>query len=119
MIRYYLDKIVKTLRKLPDEATHESLLEAYNDTIHYLNLTLPNMSLQANFNCTISSLKIPPSSNIKIQHFLGIVPKYRLILRQEGNGVISDIPSGWTNKEIELRNNGSVEVSITVMIIRE
>lgn len=102
-----------------DGITGEDVINAHNKLVSAYNFISKNMSLQSNFNCYIAQVKIPATSQTIIQHFLGVVPKYRIILRQEGNGVITDIPSGWTSDVVTLYNNGAVEVSITVMIVRE
>lgn len=107
------------LDSLPDDSSSEEVIKAHNKLISAFNFLNKNISLQSNFNCYVAQVKIPATSSLSIQHFLGVVPKYRIILRQEGNGVITDIPSGWTSDVITLYNNGAVEVSLTVMIVRE
>jgi hypothetical protein len=111
------------LDSLPSEAKPEDVINAHNKLISAFNFLTKNISLQSNFNCYVAQVKIPaagqPGNPLAIQHFLGVVPKYRIILRQEGNGVITDIPSGWTSDVITLYNNGSVETTATVMIVRE
>lgn len=108
------------LDSLPTEGTTtEDIINAHNKLISAFNFLGKNISLQSNFNCYVTQVKIPATSSVAIQHFLGVVPKYRIILRQVGNGVITDIPSGWTSDVITLYNNGAVEVTITVMIVRE
>ena len=107
------------LKDLEDNSPIEKVIEEHNNVVKLLNFVLKALSFQSNFNGYIASVKIPATSSIKIQHFLGVIPKYRIILRQEGNGVISDIPSGWNTEFITLQNNGSVEVSLTVLIARE
>jgi hypothetical protein len=102
-----------------EDVTAEQVVNSINRMANYLNFLTKNISLQSNFNCYIAQVSIPATSNVAVQHFLGVVPRYRIILRQEGNGVISDIPSGWTTDVITLRNDGAVAVKITVMIVRE
>ena len=58
-------------------------------------------------------------STLGIQHFLGVIPKWRIILRQTGNGVITDVSSEWNTKTISLKNNGAEDVTLTVLIARE
>lgn len=99
--------------------TAGDVVDGHNKLVSAFNFISKNISLQSNFNCFIALAKIPATSSLRIQHFLGVVPKYRIILRQEGNGVITDIPSGWTSDVITLYNNGAVEVNLTVMIVRE
>ena len=107
------------LKDLEDGSPIEKVIEEHNNVVKLLNFVLKAMSFSANFNGYIASVAIPATSELRIQHFLGVIPKYRIILKQEGNGVISDITSGWTTEYITLYNNGSVEVKITVLIARE
>lgn len=108
------------LPQLPNEGiTAENVIDSINLIVNYLNFLTKNISLQSNFNCYIAEAQLAAGAEVKIQHFLGIVPRYRIILRQEGNGVISDIPSGWNTSVIVLKNNGSETVQVTVMIVRE
>jgi hypothetical protein len=108
------------LEQLPsDDITAEDVVNSINKTNNFINFLSKNISLQSNFNCFIAEVEIPATSQLQIQHYLGVVPKYRIILRQQGNGVLTDIPSGWTNKVITLYNNGAVTVTATIMIVRE
>lgn len=112
------------IESLPDEGiTAQEVIDAHNKLVASYNFLTKNISLQSNFNCYIAKVTIPavgqPGNPLAIQHFLGVIPSYRIILRQEGNGVITDIPSGWTSDVITLYNNGAVEVKATVMIVRE
>jgi hypothetical protein len=114
------------IESLPAEGiTGEDVINAHNKLVSAYNFISKNMSLQSNFNCYIAKVTLAAAGDSAgrdtqvVQHFLGVVPKYRIILRQEGNGVITDIPSGWTSDVVTLYNNGAVEVSITVMIVRE
>jgi hypothetical protein len=108
------------IESLPEEGiTGQDVIDAHNKLVSAFNFLNKNLSLQSNFNCYVVEIKLPAAIPVKIQHFLGVIPKYRIILRQEGNGVITDIPLGWTSKFITLYNNGAVEVNATVMIVRE
>lgn len=108
------------IEQLPEEGiTAQQVIDAHNKLVTAYNFLSRNISLQSNFNCYIAQVTIPATSQIQVQHFLGVIPKYRIILRQEGNGVITDIPSGWTSDVITLYNNGSVEVKATIQIVRE
>lgn len=78
-----------------------------------------NISLDKNFNSYIVEVDFAAGETKNIQHFLGVRPKYRIILKQEGNGVLSDIPSAWNNQTIRMINNGAVAVKATIMILKE
>jgi hypothetical protein len=78
-----------------------------------------SLSFQNNFDGYIASVTFPASSSVKIEHFLGVTPKWRVVLRQEGNGVLSDISSGWDSTFITMKNNGTEVVTASILIARE
>ena len=79
-----------------------------------------SISLESNFNAFIGrDVVIKASGEVRIEHFLGVIPKWRIILRQVGNGVITDVATGWNESYITLKNNGTEEVTISVFIARE
>lgn len=91
-----------------------------NELINDHNFLSKNLSFQSNFNGQIiENVKFAAGETLTIQHKLGILPRYRIILRQEGNGVLEDIPSGWNNFQIQMKNNGAVSVTATIMLVRE
>lgn len=98
----------------------EEMKEKFNDLVEAHIFQSAQISIESNFNGYVAnSVSIASGQNVRIEHFLGVVPKWRIILRQQGNGVISDIPSEWTNKYITLKNNGLETVIISVLIARE
>jgi hypothetical protein len=78
-----------------------------------------SLSFQNNFDGYIASVVFPASSSVQIEHFLGVTPKWRVVLRQEGNGVLSDISSGWNEDYITMTNNGIEVVTASILIARE
>lgn len=112
-------KTYKDLKEAEKDADLEAIKKALNILIKEFNFLTKCMSLSKNFDGYIASVTIPATSNATIQHFLGITPKFRIILRQTGNGVITDVPSGWNDKYITLYNNGAAEVVATILIVRE
>lgn len=99
------------------------------DKLNYFMKVFSNfsksISFQSNFDGYIASVTFPAVTDastlgvVSIQHFLGVTPKWRVILKQEGNGVLSDIPSGWNSDIITMKNNGSVAVTASILIARE
>ena len=45
------------------------------------------------------------------------IPTKRIIVRQTGNGVITDGPTPWSADYVYLTNNGAVPVTITVIFL--
>lgn len=108
------------LKSLPKDATNEQIVNTFNDLISKYNFFSKFISFQSNFDGFIAKdVIIPATSSIEIQHFLGFTPKWRIILKQTGNGVISDVYSGWNNRIITLYNNGAVEVTASILIAKE
>lgn len=105
---------------LEDDATLEELIVKYNKLVKGINFLNKFLSIQSNFDGYVAEdIKIPALSSIQIQHYLDVVPKWRIILKQTGNGVVSDILPEWSNKVISLFNNGPDEIIISVFIARE
>ena len=97
-----------------------------SDVVKSLNLLITQysdfnkrLSFQNNFDGYIAEVVFAIGEEKAIQHFLGVTPKFRVILRQTGNGVLTDVTSGWNNKTITIKNNGSVEVTASILIARE
>jgi len=95
------------IRELEPESDLPAVVSEYNDLVSYLNFLFKALSLQSNFDGQVIDVAIDATTNKRIYHRLGIVPKYRLILRQEGNGLLSDIPLEWNDKFVTIRNNGA------------
>jgi hypothetical protein len=107
------------IRKLEPESELPLVIEEYNEMVKYLNFLIKSLSLQSNFDGQVIDVEIDATTNKRIYHKLGIVPKYRLILRQEGNGLLSDIPLEWNDKFVTIRNNGAVQVKATILLLKE
>ena len=90
------------------EDQYSLLTTALND--FFQNVGLDNFGGQ-----TISNISIPQGQRLRISHSLKVVPQYRIILRQTGNGVISD--GDWNSNFIELINNSSDETVILTVFL--
>jgi hypothetical protein len=101
----------------------QQYLTDLQDKLNYFMKEFSNfsksLSFQNNFDGYIASVTFPASSSVKIEHFLGVTPKWRVVLRQEGNGVLSDISSGWDSTFITMKNNGTEVVTASILIARE
>lgn len=108
------------IEEVEQGADLETTIFTLNKLLNHYNYLTRALSIQSNFDGFIAeNVVIPSLTEIKIQHFLGIRPKWRIILRQVGNGVLTDVASNWDNKVIALYNNGAVEVTATIFIARE
>jgi hypothetical protein len=106
--------------ELDSDAALDRVIASFNELVTSYNYFNKSISLQSNFDGYIAeNIVFAIGEEVKIQHFLGIKPKWRIILKQVGNGVLTDIPSEWDDKTITLKNNGAVEVTATIFIARE
>lgn len=106
-------------KSIPEDAELSEVIDNYNKYINHFNFFSKAFSLQSNFNGFITELTIAASQTVTVEHFLGVIPKWRIILRQTGNGVISDIPEEWNERTVAFYNNGPSTVTFTVFIVRE
>lgn len=89
------------------------------ELVDYINMSLNKLTLNDNFSGTIRDVIIPSGETAQVGHSLGVTPKYRIILRQVGDALITDGDANtWTDKFIYLRNNGLNDVNLTVLIMR-
>lgn len=105
---------------IPEDATPEEVLKETNELIDKFNFLIKHISLSQNFDGQmLENVEFAAGEDKEIYHKLGIRPKYRIILRQEGNGVLSDTPSGWNKYKIQIKNNGASSVKATILLVKE
>lgn len=98
--------------------SEEEFITIYNDLVNELNHVLTHLALDSNFNSeVISDIVIEAGETVRLGHSLSKVPQYRMILRQVGNGLVTD--GDFTEKYVELVNNGLEQIQITVGLFRE
>lgn len=91
----------------------DDLMSRFNDYI------AEGFSLKNGLSGEIIDISFAPNEEKQILHGLGSVPRYRLILRQEGNGLITDVSSKWTDQFVTLLNNSANAVKITIKLFVE
>ena len=79
---------------------------------------LDGFSLDNDIKGEIIEVTLAPNESKIISHGLRAIPKYRLILRQTGNAVITDVNSAWTDRTIGLLNNSSNSVVLTLKLMQ-
>jgi len=77
------------------------------------------ISLKNGIGGEILELQFAPNESLIVNHGLGKIPSYRLILRQTGNAVITDVNSAWTNKTVGFLNNSANTVTLTIKLMVE
>lgn len=106
-------------KAVPNDADLPDLIDHYNKFINLFNFFNKSLSFQSNFNGNIQEVTVDATSSVDVYHSLGVIPKWRIILRQTGNGVISDIPEEWNESTVAFYNYGLSTVTFTVFIVRE
>lgn len=109
-----------TAKQLEKAENEGGLFDAFNKLVDVYNSRVNKTPISSGFNGYIAeNVVIAASSTLQIEHFLGVKPKWRIILRQVGNGLITDVSEDWTTKYITLKNNGSEEVTLSLLIARD
>lgn len=91
----------------------DELFERFNDQ------QVDGISLKYGLSGEIITVTFAPNESKIVNHGLGRKPSYRLILRQTGNAVITDVDSAWTEKTVGLLNNSANTVVITIKLFVE
>lgn len=96
--------------------TIEDAKISLNESITELNYILRNLTL-LNLDGEIITTTIPASGTLRVPHKLGIVPKYKILLKQVGGGLVTDIE--FTRNYVELSNAGGTDAEITIIIVKD
>ena len=105
--------------RVPD-LDRELTEENFGRTVDLLNTVLRNLTVLNNFSGqVIENIVVPLGQEIKIPHSLKVIPKYRILLRQNDvNSLIVDGTEVWTDKYITLSNKGAADTVITILVLR-
>jgi len=78
---------------------------------------LLRLDLVENFQAQrVNNIVIPPGEEVRITNSLPFIPTARIIVRQTGNGLVTD--GVWDIQILRLFNNGAVPVTISVIFFR-
>jgi hypothetical protein len=98
------------------EFAREFSQKKYGEMVDYLNSVLQNgITLIDNMSGQIIDFSITAGTELRLNHRLKSVPKYRIILRQDANVVIYD-GNDWNDKYITL--NASSDVNGKILLMR-
>lgn len=50
--------------------------------------------------------------------YIGVIPSSRIVVRQQGNGVVTDGSQPWTSDLVYLKNEGAVPITISVIFFQ-
>lgn len=95
--------------------------ENFNKMIDFVNTAFTNIELKDNMNGqVIENIQLPANADeVAISHNLKLTPKYRILLRQDADGVVIDGTTEWDNKKIYLKlaTSGSL-TTISILLMR-
>lgn len=82
-----------------------------------LSSGLIRLSMVENFEAArLNDLTIDAGATVTFGNPLPFVPSSRVIVKQVGDGVITDGP--WSMQSLSLKNNGAVDVTISVIFYK-
>lgn len=109
------------MRKNPLRAfiTGEPLAKDSNLLDRFNTWLVDGISLSRGLKGEILTISLAPNESIVVNHGLRNKPRYRLILKQVGNAVITDVDAAWTDKTVGFLNNSANAVTITIKLMLE
>lgn len=87
------------------------------NTLTDISTALQRLTFKDNFKSFTAQVTISAGQELAIQHNLGVIPTGRLITRSSGYQV-RDGDTAWTSDYIYLKNDGSSQVTLIVIILR-
>lgn len=110
-------KVLKRIINIP-KSLPEFIEMEYNTLIDDLNSALNSVSFSRNFQSQIfEDISIPAGETRQVYHKLRVEPKFRAILRQSGNSLITD--GTFNENYVELINNGANDVILSLALFKE
>ena len=93
--------------------------ESYASMINQLNAFMRSVGLENMQGQVINNISLPANTSVNIPHNLGVVPRYRFILRQNGGSAIIDGDSVWSETLVSLKNSdASNDAIVDIFLIR-
>ena len=83
-----------------------------------LAVGLRDLTFGDNFKSFETTLVISATSEIRVRNTLNLMPTKYIIVSQSGDGLITKGSTEWTSDYLYLYNNGSVDVTITVIFFK-
>jgi len=96
-------------------------LERLEDIINLtrqLAVGLKKLNFSDNFESFEETVTISATSEYRFRNTLNLKPTRYIIVNQDGNGLITKGTTAWSNDYVYLYNNGSVDVTITVVFLK-
>lgn len=119
--------VVEEGAEIPQEVPEKTEKEEYQEKVSReqvdaLNTVLQNgITLTNNLNGQILSAVLPMAgTEIAIRHNLKITPKYRIILKHRGDGLVLDGATAWNSTTVYFKASQATEdINITFILMRE
>lgn len=92
--------------------------KGFSELVNLFNVFSTSIGLENMKGQVIENITIPATTSIDVPHSLKVIPKYRIILRQIGDGSIVDGDNAWSDTLVSLRNTGSSSVIVSFFLIR-
>lgn len=93
------------------------LIKNLEELKRLLDAGLQRLKLDENFQNFQVTVTIPNGSEAKIANQLKSLPKKRIIIRQSGNGLVTDGDTPWDLDNVYLKNHGPADTTITVLFL--
>jgi len=94
------------------------IIRSLNELKDLLSVGMKKLAFLDNFESFETSVIISATSEIEIKNLLQFIPSKYIIVSQTGNGLVTKSTTEWTRDNIYLYNNGSVEVTATIIFMR-
>ena len=108
--RTFVGRDIKDVLKFVSGELHASLKDLFAG--------LQRLSFEDNFQSFEVTVKIDAGQEITIDNKLQVAPSKRLIVRQDGGGLITDGRKPWNNETVSLINNGATQAKVTILFLR-
>jgi len=94
------------------------MAEEFNAALKDLFSGLRRINFQDNFEQFEVTVTMASGETANIKNSLGYPITKRIIIRQTGNGLITDGTGVWNSESVSLMNNGPDQVTVTVLFLR-
>jgi len=93
------------------------LAQTIEDIKRILDAGLQRLRLDENFIHFIVTVTIPSGTEFQIPNKLKSIPTKRIILRQTGNGHLTDGDFAWTRDILYIKNHGPDDTTATIIFM--
>lgn len=112
-------KSIKLIRRILGNTYDaiEDFLPEFNNAVDDINYNFDHFTILNNNSQLLEDIEIGAGLGVTTAHRLGVVPKYRIIAKQVGNGLVTD--GNFNSSNVTFINNGASSVTISVILFKE